>query len=120
MLCFLKVEIRLNHRGEEGRLRPSEVVSAVGIQDRAVMIYLKEKILNHSSRQLRFVVPEEPSDNEITVPTVHFIESATGNHVRVWQEEQPVTRNILGLQLSHMSDGFRQFLQSYLACLNAP
>src|SRR5215472_15919551 len=84
------------------------------------MIYLKEKILNHSSRQLRFVVPEEPSDNEITVPTVHFIESATGNNVRVWQEEQSMTRNILGLHVCHMSDGLRQFLQSYLACLNAP
>src|SRR6516225_3007868 len=119
MFCFLKVVIRLNHGSEERRLGACEVIGAVGVQDRAVVLNLKEKILNHSSGHLRLVVSDESSDNEITVPAVHFIESTAGDDVRIWQEQQSVTRNVLRLQVSHMSDGLRQFPQRNSACLNA-
>src|SRR6202048_1543156 len=82
--CAVLVTLRLlrfvdteNHRSEKRRLRAAEVVGAVAIQDRAVVFDFEKEILDHATREFDFSGTQQSAKDEVTVPSVHFIETST-------------------------------------------
>src|SRR5260370_125162 len=65
---------RQNHRCQEWWLRAGQIVGAIGIQHRAVMFDLEEKILDHPARQIDSLVLHESPNNEVTIPAIHLVE----------------------------------------------
>src|SRR3981081_4045549 len=87
---FLGFIYRENHGAQKRRLRARQVVCTVRIEDAAIMLNLKEKIFNHSLCQVEAMVPQQTSNNEITIPAIHFIELAAWDDVRIFKIEQAV------------------------------
>src|ERR1700683_2330871 len=77
-----------HHRTEKWRLGARQIVSAIGIEHRAVMFDLKEKVLYHSPRQCQASIAQQTTAYEITVPSVHFIKAAARHNVLVLEVKQ--------------------------------
>src|SRR5579872_1665928 len=75
---FLRVIDLHDHGSEKGRLGASQVVSAIGVQHCSVVLNFKEKVLHHSARQLDSLIAHQAKNNEVTVPSIHFVEAAAG------------------------------------------
>src|ERR1700683_5723782 len=85
---FLRLVDRHDHGTEKWRLGARQIVSAIGIEHRAVMFDLKEKFLYHSPRQCQASIAQQTTDYEITVPSVHFIKAAARHNVLVLEVKQ--------------------------------
>ena len=72
------------------------------------MLDLVEEILHHSFREIRVTVLNQPKDDEITVPSVHFIEPAAGNDVFVGQIKESCVGDFTRLDVSDVLDAARQ------------
>ncbi len=92
-----------DHRGEKRRLRTGEEVGAVGVEDGAVVFDLEEEVLDHApgERLIRFVLSDEAEDDEITVPAVHFVESASGHDVAIGKVEEAFYGNLGDANVAH-------------------
>src|SRR5215467_3221878 len=77
-----------NHGSQKGRLRAAQVVTAVSIQDASVVFNFKKEILDHAFGKFDLSILQEPAHDEITVPSVHLIESAARHDVFVFEVEQ--------------------------------
>src|SRR5215472_19273167 len=74
-----------HHRTQKRRLRAGQVVSAIGVEHGAVVLNLEEEIVHHSARQIQSSVPQQAANNEIAIPSVHFIEASAWNYVLVFE-----------------------------------
>src|SRR5580704_15229238 len=83
---FLRVINLHDHGSQKWGLRASQIVRAVGVQNRPVMLDFKEEVLHHSARQIDSTIVQQPQNDEITVPTIHFVETPTGHNVTIWKE----------------------------------
>src|SRR6202008_4368715 len=74
----------------------------------------KEKILDHAAGKLQPVVAHQAANDEVAVPAVHFIESASGHNVPIFQVEQPGSE-IVGIDFAQVLDQLGQVLDAYVA-----
>src|SRR5436190_15209438 len=74
-----------DHGCKKRRLRASQVVGAIGAEDCSVVRDLEEKIFHHPSRQLDPAIAQQSDYDEITIPTVHFIESAARHYIAIFE-----------------------------------
>src|ERR1700731_4332170 len=82
----------------------SEIISAIGIQYGSVVLEFKEKILNHTARQIDSPVAHQSQNNEVTIPSIHFVETAARHDVTVWQEKQTLRRDRFHSGFARMLD----------------
>src|SRR5262249_35942063 len=106
---FLGVMNRHDHGGKKGRLRAAQVISPVRVQHRAIMLNLEKEIFDHASCEFDLSGANQPADDEITVPTVHLIETAPGYDVGIFEVQQPVRTECVGVDLAELMDDFRQW-----------
>ena len=59
------------------------------------MLYLVKKIINHVLSQLDFVIPKKPDLSEVTVPSIHLVETSARHYVGVRQIKKPVLSYLL-------------------------
>ena len=74
------------------------------------MFNLEKEVLHHSARQIDPAIFQQPADNEVTVPTIHFVEAPSGNDVTVLKVQQPRWRQFVGIDLSRPGDWQWQML----------
>ena len=79
-----------HHLGQERGLGPGEVIGAVGVEDRAVLVDLVDEVLRHVPCPLQLAVAQQADLDEEAVPAVHLVESPPGHHVGTGQVEQAV------------------------------
>ena len=103
------------HGTEEGRLGTREIVRAIGIEHGAVMLDLKKEIVDHPTRQLQATRAQQAANNEVTVPTIHFVETSAGDDIFVRQVQQPVRLNLAGIDLAQAMDLKRQMFHANVA-----
>ena len=100
-----------DHRGEKRRLRTGEEVGAVGVEDCAVVFDLVKKVLDHSFGKLRihFVLFfDETENDEVAVPAIHFVESASRYDVAIGEVEEALYRDFSNANVAHVEDFARQ------------
>ncbi len=108
---------RENHGTEKWRLRTSEVIGAVGVEDRTVVFDFEEEILYHTPSEIELSVFDKSAHDEVTVPSIHFIEPAARDNVRIGQVEQARLRQALGKNLAQVGYGARQRFNVHSALL---
>ena len=67
------------------------------------MLDLKQEVIHHSFGQRGAVIGFKSDNNEVTIPSVHFIETAAGNDVWIRQIEQAGRAQLFG---SHVGEFF--------------
>src|SRR5581483_1183795 len=77
-----------HHGAEEGRLRAGEEISAVGVQDGAVVVDFVEEVLHHAAGEIELTGAQQAADDEVAVPAVHLVEGTAGHNGRIRQVEQ--------------------------------
>ena len=85
------------HPGQEGRLGPRQVIRAVGVEQRAVVLDLVAEVGRHVARRVHLAVAQQADLDEVAVPPVHLVEAAAGDHVGMRQVEQPVLADGRGI-----------------------
>src|SRR5450755_4955785 len=85
---FVRLVHSHDHRREERGLRASQVVRAICIQDGAVMFDFEKEILNHAPCQIDSPITQQAQNDEVAVPTIHFVESAAWDYVLVLEVKQ--------------------------------
>ena len=103
------------HGTHKRRLRAGQVVGSVGVQHRAVVLDLEEEVIYHAARQLNPSCPQQSTDDEVAVPTVHLVEAATRYYVLMFEIEQTVRLNFASIDLAQMTDFLRQVLDPDVA-----
>src|SRR6266849_1618836 len=78
------------------------------------MLDFKEEVLHHAAGQVDPAVAQQSPDDEIAVPPVHLVESPAGDHIVVFEIEQPGRADFAGINLSRSSDQLRQPLDANL------
>ena len=104
-----------DHAGQKGRLRAGQVIGAVRVQNRAVVLDFVHEVVDHVARGSYLVILEQPDLDEITVPAVHLVEAATRDDIRAGQVQETVLldcRQIGGKRLQF--DGGELFLTQNL------
>src|SRR5580704_17587746 len=117
---FLGVINLHDHGSQKWGLRASQIVRAVGVQNRPVMLDFKEEVLHHYARQVDSPIVQQPQNDEITVPTIHFVETATGHNVTIRKEQQPLRRNTFQIGLPRMKNDYRQVFDAHFTGLLHP
>src|ERR1700686_23493 len=107
---FLRVMDGHHHGTEKWRLRARQIVSAIRIEQGAVVFDLEEKIVDHSAREVQPSIAQKTADNEIAIPSVHFIEAAAGNNVFILEVEEAGWLKGLDIGGAEFVDDFRQVL----------
>ena len=107
-----------DHRAQERRLRASEVVRAVGVQDAAIVCDLEKEIFDHAFREcqvrriggslIRAPIGKQTTNDEVAVPAVHFIELAARHHIRIGEVEKAVGAEAGGIDYAGLGDSGRQ------------
>src|SRR5581483_6365374 len=67
---FLRVVHGENHGSEKGRLRAREVIRAIGVEYRAVVLDFVKEIFDHAFGELDAAVANEAHDDKVAVPAV--------------------------------------------------
>ena len=99
------------------RLRASEVVGAVGVEDGAVVFDLEEEVLDHVLGEVCAVVFDEAEDDEVAVPAVHFVEAASRHDIGIGKIEQALCRDFGDTNVSDVGDLAGQLLYFNVALL---
>ncbi len=84
--------------------RAREIVSAIGVQHGSVMLDLEEEVIHHALGQRLPVIGLQSQNDEVTVPTVHFVEASAGNDVWAGQIEQPRSGQFAGAHVAELVD----------------
>ena len=108
---------REDHGGKKRRLRAREVVGAIGVEDRTIVLDLVEEVLDHAARQVAFVVLQQAANDEVAVPAIHLVEAAAGNDVAVGHIEQAAHRELFGHDIAQLLDGLGQMRDLDIAFL---
>ncbi len=100
-----------DHGSKKRRLRTSEEVGAICIEDRAVVFDFEEEVLDHTlgkfGARLIFLF-DEAEDDEVAVPAVHFVEAAAGHDVAIGKIEQAFSWDFGDTHVADAGDGMRQ------------
>ena len=96
------------HRTEKRRLGARQIVSAVGIEHRTVVLDFKEKIVHHASRQFEAPVSQQAENNKVTVPAIHFVKAPSRNNVLILEIEQACGLNRTHVRCPQLMDDLRQ------------
>ena len=96
-----------NHGTEKWRLGAGEVIGAIGIKNGPIVVDLKEEILHHASCEIESAVFKKAANNEVAVPTVHFIEASAWDDVRIGQVEQALHRKTRRINLAEAGNRSR-------------
>lgn len=86
--CFLRFMNGPLHRAKTPRLRARQIISAIGIQHRAKVVNLENKVVYHPARRFYSPISQQAADEELTV--IHFIGATAGHNVLVRQVKQAV------------------------------
>src|SRR5215472_1969219 len=81
ILCPLKYTE--NHLCEKGRLRSSQVICPVGVQDSPVIPDFIQEIVRHVLCKTNLAIAEKAHLYEIAIPSVHLIETASRHDIRL-------------------------------------
>src|SRR6202049_2993751 len=101
LLCL----INCKHHGTQKRwLRARQVISSVGVEQSSIILNFKKEVLDHTARQVDSSVADQAQNNEVAIPTVHFIESAARHDILVRQVEQPMGLDTLRVELAELVD----------------
>jgi hypothetical protein len=65
---------------------------------------LEQEIVDHAACQFHSPGAQQSENYEITVPSIHFVEAAAGNHIFIFQIEQSVRLNLAGIDLAQVID----------------
>ena len=107
---LLRVVHIQNHRRQKWRLRSRQVIRAIRIQHRAVVLDLKEKILHHPLRQLDAFVAQQSANDEVAVPPIHLVESSARHDVLVRQIQKPRGIDFVRIDFAEIVNHDRQML----------
>src|SRR5882762_2360383 len=69
------------------------------------MLHLEQKIVHHVPGKIESTIAKKSHDDEVAVPSVHFIESSAGDNVTVLQIEQAGRIDGLGSARSQVTRG---------------
>jgi hypothetical protein len=72
------------------------------------VIHFEDEIIENASEKVCSTALEKAQLNEVTVPTIHFIESSARYDVRVRQIKQSVIANLCYAHIADPVDSFRQ------------
>ena len=110
-----------DHRGQKRWLRTREIVSTIGIEDRAVVFNLVEEVLDDAARVVALAVFQQPDDDEVAVPAIHFVEAAAWDNVFVRQVKQTMRVQLLDRNGPEAGNFLRQVLDlnsAFAQCRN--
>ncbi len=79
------------------------------------MFDFKKEILDHAAREIDAAVADQAANDEVTVPAVHFIEAAAGNHVAIFEIEKSGRIERVGVHFAGMMDDGGQVFNFELA-----
>src|SRR5580692_541010 len=97
---------------QEGWLRASEVVGAIGVEHSAIMLNFKQEIIYHPSGEADVTGAQQAPDDEVTVPAIHLVESPAGNDIRVFQEQEAGRLNSIALYFARSVDDRRKMFRA--------
>ena len=103
------------HRTHERRLRTREVISAIGVEHRAVVLDLEEEVIDHAARQFDASGAQQAANDEVAVPAVHFVEASAGHNVFVREIKQAVRLDLRGVDLAQAMNLDRQMFDAHVA-----
>jgi hypothetical protein len=106
-----------DHRGEKRWLGTGEVVGSVCVENRSVVLDLEEEVFDHALCKLCFSILNEPKDDEVAVPSIHFVEAATRNDVAIGKVEQTFDGDLGDAHIAHVLDPARQMSHRHVALL---
>src|SRR5437660_1842172 len=79
------------------------------------MLDFEQEIVHHVAGKVEPAIAEKSDDDEVAVPSVHFVESSAGDNVAVLQVEQAGRIDGLGRARSQMTGGRGQISNLNLA-----
>src|SRR5436853_2758920 len=79
------------------------------------MLDLEQKIVHHVPGKIEPAISKKSDDDEVAVPSIHFIESSAGDNVAILQIEQAGRIGGLGRARSQMTGGRGQISDLNLA-----
>ena len=97
-----------DHGCQKRRLRAREVVSAVSVEDGAVVLDFKEEVIDDPLGERLVMVGFQSKKNEKTIPAIHFVEAAAGNDVGMRKVEQAGGSEFFGADVAEFLDAPRQ------------
>ena len=103
------------HGTQEWRLRPRQVIGAVRIEHRAVVLDLEEKVIDHSASQFHAPRIQQSPNDEVAVPAVHFVEAPARHNIFVRKIEQTVRLNLCRINFAQTMNLDGQVLDSHVA-----
>jgi hypothetical protein len=68
--CFLRFMNDPPHRAKKPRLRARQIISAIGIQHRAMVVNLENKVVYHPARPFYSPISQQAADDELTIPHI--------------------------------------------------
>jgi|SRR5450755_3982130 hypothetical protein len=68
--CFLRFMNGPPHRAKKPRLKARQIISAIGIQHRAMVVNLENKVAYHPARQFYSPISQQGADDELTIPYI--------------------------------------------------
>src|SRR5262245_4942387 len=71
---------RQSYRGQKRWVRPRQIIGAVPVQNQSVVGNLIRQVLRQPLGQIDTVILQQPKRLKVTVPPVHFVETATGDN----------------------------------------
>src|SRR5271169_1846521 len=111
MPVFLRGPIYIDeHRTQKRWLRPRQIVSTIGVEHRAIVLDLKEEVVDHPARQLNASGAQQPANNEVAVPAVRFVKAPARDNIFVRKIKQSLWLNLGSINLAQPLDHDRKML----------
>src|SRR5439155_24597313 len=104
----LAVVHRHDHGSKERRLRAGEHITAVGVEESAVVTDFEEEILHHAARHPDSTGLQQATNDEVAVPAVHLVEHAAGYDVRMRKIKQGMGIEALDVDFSQLMNYLRE------------
>ena len=83
-----RLGVQPDHRREERRLAPAEVIGPVAVRNVTDGLQEMCEVVEHVANEIRPSAFDEPQHREVRVPVVHFAKSSAGNDVGRWKRNQ--------------------------------
>ena len=78
------------------------------------MLNLEKEVFHHAPGKINPAGPDQSEDNEVAIPTIHFVETAARNNIFVLEIQQPRS-NLRGIDLPRRSNDSGQRFDMNLA-----
>ena len=83
------------------------------------MFDLKEKIFDHAARQIDAPVAHQAANNKVTVPAVHFIETAARNYIFIFEVQEARRIQTVGVDFAGVMNDRGQMFDFKFALISA-